>query len=273
MSHAPSTTPSSSTPPLMHSWQSSRGPSESPLPPLNPSPAITGGTFGYDDLAAATDGFSDANLLGQGGFGHVYRGTLGGHEVAIKKLRAGSGQGDREFRAEVEIISRVHHKNLVSLAGYCLYGEQRLLVYEYVPNKTLEFHLHGKNALPKRIYLLNTTKKKCISSIPCNGRLRPVVQTFEHDIGAWSQGADGRRWTGRGGGRLPSARLRVSPICMKIVSSWLLATAPRTELLNLFCLPLTKNGLVLVCCQVILKLSIVTSRRRTSFWITTTSQR
>ncbi|CAO1945996.1 unnamed protein product [Urochloa humidicola] len=140
MSHAPSTTPSSSTPPLMHSWQSSHGPSE---PPVNPSPTITGGTFAYDDLAAAADGFSEANLLGQGGFGHVYRGTLGGQEVAIKKLRAGSGQGDREFRAEVEIISRVHHKNLVSLVGYCLYGEQRLLVYEYVPNKTLEFHLHG----------------------------------------------------------------------------------------------------------------------------------
>ncbi|XP_066315012.1 proline-rich receptor-like protein kinase PERK2 [Miscanthus floridulus] len=142
MSHAPSTTPSS-TPPLMHSWQSSRGPSESPMTPLNPSPAITGGTFAYDDLAAATDGFSDANLLGQGGFGHVYRATVGGQVVAIKKLRAGSWQGDREFRAEVEIISRVHHKNLVSLVGYCLYGEQRLLVYEYVPNKTLEFQLHG----------------------------------------------------------------------------------------------------------------------------------
>lgn len=143
MSHVQSTTPSS-TPPLMHSWQqSSHGLSESPLPPLNPSPAITGGTFAYDDLAAATDGFSDANLLGQGGFGHVYRGTVAGQEVAIKKLRAGSGQGDREFRAEVEIISRVHHKNLVSLVGYCLHGEQRLLVYEYVPNKTLEFQLHG----------------------------------------------------------------------------------------------------------------------------------
>jgi hypothetical protein len=67
----------------------------------------------------------------------------GGHEVAIKKLRAGSGQGDREFRVEVEIISRVHHKNLVSLVGHCIHGEQRLLVYEYVPNKTLQFHLHG----------------------------------------------------------------------------------------------------------------------------------
>jgi hypothetical protein len=140
LSHAASATPSS-TPPLLHSWQSSQTPSESPL---NPSPHMaTGGMFSYDDLATATDGFSDANLLGQGGFGHVYLGTVGGGEVAIKKLRAGSGQGDREFRAEVEIISRVHHKNLVSLVGYCIYGEQRLLVYEYVPNKTLEFHLHG----------------------------------------------------------------------------------------------------------------------------------
>jgi len=211
MSHAPSTTPSSSTPPLMHSWQSSRGPSEPPMPPLNPSPAMTGGTFGYDDLAAATDGFSDANLLGQGGFGHVYRGTLGGQEVAIKKLRAGSGQGDREFRAEVEIISRVHHKNLVSLVGYCLYGEQRLLVYEYVPNKTLEFHLHGKN-----------------DDASCSVYVTDAAQllAFEPDIGAWYQGVAGRRWTGRGGGRSPSARRRGSPICTRIVSSWLLRSCP-----------------------------------------------
>uniref|UniRef100_A0A453FIH7 non-specific serine/threonine protein kinase n=1 Tax=Aegilops tauschii subsp. strangulata TaxID=200361 RepID=A0A453FIH7_AEGTS len=55
---------------------------------------------------------------------------------------AGSGQGHREFRAEVDIISRVHHKNLVSLVGFCIHAEQRLLVYEYVPNKTLESHLH-----------------------------------------------------------------------------------------------------------------------------------
>ncbi|TVU32186.1 hypothetical protein EJB05_23908, partial [Eragrostis curvula] len=73
-----------------------------------------------------------------------YRGTLpGAGEVAIKRLRPGSGQGDREFRAEVEIISRVHHRHLVSLVGYCIHGDQRLLVYEFVPNKTLEFHLHG----------------------------------------------------------------------------------------------------------------------------------
>ncbi|KAL1356664.1 hypothetical protein HN51_008651 [Arachis hypogaea] len=118
-----------------------------PLPP--PSPGIALGfsksTFTYEELARATDGFSDANLLGSGGFGYVHRGILpNGKEVAVKQLKAGSGQGEREFQAEVEIISRVHHKHLVSLVGYCITGTQRLLVYEFVPNNTLEFHLHGR---------------------------------------------------------------------------------------------------------------------------------
>lgn len=102
-------------------------------------------TFTYEELARATDGFSNANLLGQGGFGYVYRGLLpNGKVVAIKQLKAGSRQGEREFQAEVEIISRVHHRHLVSLVGYCITGSQRMLVYEFVPNNTLEFHLHGK---------------------------------------------------------------------------------------------------------------------------------
>lgn len=117
------------------------------LPPPSPGIAFSSGksTFTYEELARATDGFSDANLLGQGGFGYVHRGILpNGKEVAVKQLKAGSGQGEREFQAEVEIISRVHHKHLVSLVGYCSTGFQRLLVYEFVPNNTLEFHLHGK---------------------------------------------------------------------------------------------------------------------------------
>lgn len=123
--------------------------SENPLPPPSPSPGISLGfsksTFSYEELAMATDGFSDANLLGQGGFGYVHKGVLpNGKEVAVKSLKAGSGQGEREFQAEVEIISRVHHKHLVSLVGYCMTGSQRLLIYEFVPNQTLEFHLHGK---------------------------------------------------------------------------------------------------------------------------------
>ncbi|KAM7509516.1 hypothetical protein LguiA_019969 [Lonicera macranthoides] len=118
-----------------------------PLPPPSPGMALgfSKSTFTYEELAMATDGFSDANLLGQGGFGYVHRGVLpNGKEVAVKQLKAGSGQGEREFQAEVEIISRVHHKHLVSLVGYCMTGSDRLLVYEFVPNNTLEFHLHGK---------------------------------------------------------------------------------------------------------------------------------
>ncbi|WOL16983.1 proline-rich receptor-like protein kinase PERK7 [Canna indica] len=121
-----------------------------PLPPPSPNMAIgfNQSTFTYEELAAATNGFSRDNILGQGGFGFVYKGILPNRkEVAVKQLKAGSGQGEREFRAEVEIISRVHHRHLVSLVGYCIAGAQRLLVYEFVANKTLEYHLHGK-ALP-----------------------------------------------------------------------------------------------------------------------------
>jgi len=116
------------------------------MPPLGFSKS----SFSYDELAAATGGFASANVLGQGGFGYVYRGVLpgSGKEVAVKQLKAGSGQGEREFQAEVEIISRVHHRHLVSLVGYCIAGSsQRLLVYEFVPNKTLEHHLHGQAPL------------------------------------------------------------------------------------------------------------------------------
>ncbi|CAN6991124.1 unnamed protein product [Brassica rapa subsp. trilocularis] len=101
--------------------------------------------FTYEYLAQATDNFSNVNFIGQGGFGYVHKGVLpDGTEVAIKQLKAGSGQGEREFLAEIEIISRVHHRHLVSLLGYCVTGTQRLLVYEFLPNKTLEFHLHEK---------------------------------------------------------------------------------------------------------------------------------
>ncbi|KAL5858178.1 hypothetical protein ACOSQ3_005636 [Xanthoceras sorbifolium] len=102
--------------------------------------------FTYDELVVATSGFSQANLLGQGGFGFVHKGVLpNGKEVAVKSLKAGSGQGESEFKAEVEIISRVHHRHLVSLVGYCIAEDKRLLVNEFVPNNNLEFHLHGKN--------------------------------------------------------------------------------------------------------------------------------
>ncbi|XP_062076162.1 proline-rich receptor-like protein kinase PERK4 [Humulus lupulus] len=137
-------------PPGMNSGEMSSnysGPRHPPLPPPSPSLALgfNKSTFTYDELAAATGGFSHENLLGQGGFGYVHKGVLpNGKQVAVKSLKSGSGQGEREFQAEVEIISRVHHRHLVSLVGYCIAGGQRMLVYEFVPNNTLEHHLHGK---------------------------------------------------------------------------------------------------------------------------------
>lgn len=75
----------------------------------------------------------------------MYKGSLpDGREVAVKQLRVGSGQGEREFKAEVDIISRVHHRHLVSLVGYCISDNERMLVYHFVPNDTLYYHLHGK---------------------------------------------------------------------------------------------------------------------------------
>ncbi|XLT92206.1 hypothetical protein HN873_013881 [Arachis hypogaea] len=101
--------------------------------------------FRYEELEVATDGFSKANLVGEGGFGYVHKGVLpNGMKAAIKQLKDGSRQGEREFQAEVDIITRLHHRNLVSLLGYCIAGHRRLLVYEFVPNNTLEFHLHGQ---------------------------------------------------------------------------------------------------------------------------------
>lgn len=130
----------SSTPPFYSSSLNSLEAIPQSAPHLNSIKT----TFTYEELALATDNFSDTNLLGQGGFGYVHKGVLrDGRDVAIKQLKVGSGQGEREFQAEVEMISRVHHNHLVSLFGYCISGIQRLLVYEYVPNQTLEFHLHG----------------------------------------------------------------------------------------------------------------------------------
>ncbi|KAJ1289627.1 hypothetical protein BS78_02G179200 [Paspalum vaginatum] len=96
--------------------------------------------FRYEALEAATRGFSEKNRLGQGGFGPVYRGRLAdGRDVAVKRLGAGSRQGAREFRNEATLLSRVQHRNVVNLIGYCARGaEDKLLVYEYVPNESLD---------------------------------------------------------------------------------------------------------------------------------------
>ncbi|KAL4383546.1 hypothetical protein GQ457_15G005590 [Hibiscus cannabinus] len=117
-------------------------------PPVMAEPGGLGNSkslFSYEELTEATNGFSNQNLLGEGGFGAVYKGCLpDGREVAVKQLKIGGGQGEREFKAEIASISRIHHRHLVSLVGYCISENQRLLVYDYVPNNNLYFHLHGE---------------------------------------------------------------------------------------------------------------------------------
>ncbi|CAL9068199.1 unnamed protein product [Musa banksii] len=100
--------------------------------------------FTLRDLEIATDWFAKDNVLGEGGYGVVYRGQLiNGTHVAIKRLLNNLGQAEKEFRVEVEAIGHVRHKNLVRLLGYCMEGTQRMLVYEYVNNGNLEQWLHG----------------------------------------------------------------------------------------------------------------------------------
>ncbi|XP_021280228.1 G-type lectin S-receptor-like serine/threonine-protein kinase At4g03230 isoform X1 [Herrania umbratica] len=95
--------------------------------------------FQLESILAATNYFSNANKLGQGGFGAVYKGKFPeGREIAVKRLSSGSGQGLEEFKNEVVLIARLQHRNLVRLLGYCVAGDEKMLLYEYMPNKSLD---------------------------------------------------------------------------------------------------------------------------------------
>ncbi|KAI4341147.1 hypothetical protein MLD38_025906 [Melastoma candidum] len=100
--------------------------------------------FTLRELETATSRFSPENVIGEGGYGVVYKGKLiNGTNVAVKKILNNLGQAEKEFRVEVEAIGHVRHKNLVRLLGYCIEGVHRMLVYEYVNNGNLEQWLHG----------------------------------------------------------------------------------------------------------------------------------
>ncbi|KAL5577912.1 hypothetical protein UlMin_019611 [Ulmus minor] len=105
-------------------------------------------TFSYAELRAATGDFGSLNKLGEGGFGPVYKGTLSdGRVVAVKQLAVVSKHGKSQFLSEIATISVVQHRNLVKLFGCCIEGNRRLLVYEYLENRSLDQALFGKNEL------------------------------------------------------------------------------------------------------------------------------
>ena len=106
--------------------------------------------FTYAELHAATQGFSPKNYLSEGGFGSVYSGELQGLKVAVKQHKFASFQGEKEFKSEVNALSKAIHENVVMLLGYCSEGNNRLLVYEFVCNGSLDQHLSRKRKLNKK---------------------------------------------------------------------------------------------------------------------------
>jgi hypothetical protein len=101
--------------------------------------------FDFKAIEAATNKFCETNKLGQGGFGEVYKGIFpSGVQVAVKRLSKTSGQGEREFANEVIVVAKLQHRNLVRLLGFCLERDERILVYEFVPNKSLDYLIFGQ---------------------------------------------------------------------------------------------------------------------------------
>ncbi|XP_075665236.1 G-type lectin S-receptor-like serine/threonine-protein kinase CES101 [Castanea sativa] len=116
--------------------------------------------FSLESIASATNNFTTTSKLGEGSFGSVYKGQLpDGQEVAIKRLSRNSGQGFLEFKNEVILIVKLQHTNLVRLVGCCIHKEERMLIYEYMPNKSLNFFLFD----PAKKNILDW--KKCFNII------------------------------------------------------------------------------------------------------------
>nr|XP_043627595.1 leucine-rich repeat receptor protein kinase HPCA1-like [Erigeron canadensis] len=105
-------------------------------------------SFTFEDLSKCTGNFSDITKIGAGGYGMVYKGTLpNGQLIAIKRAQHGSTQGGLEFKTEIELLSRVHHKNVVGLIGFCFDKGEQMLVYEYIVNGTLKDSLSGRSGI------------------------------------------------------------------------------------------------------------------------------
>ncbi|XP_027337777.1 cold-responsive protein kinase 1-like [Abrus precatorius] len=133
----------------LFAWRRSRKPKRVPRGDILGATELKGPVnYKYDDLKAATKNFSNENKLGEGGFGDVYKGTLkNGKIVAVKKLvLRKSNKMEDDFESEVKLISNVHHRNLVRLLGCCSKGEERILVYEYMANSSLDRFLFGNSS-------------------------------------------------------------------------------------------------------------------------------
>ncbi|GMI89549.1 hypothetical protein like AT1G55200 [Hibiscus trionum] len=151
-------------------------------------------TFTYSEIQQATDDFSMNNLLGEGGYGHVYKGKLkDGQLIAAKVRKQESSQGFTEFNSEVSVLSFARHKNIVMLLGYCCKENLNILVYEYICNKSLYWHLfeNTENVLDwhqRRAIAIGTAKGLRFLHEECRGGpiihrdMRPGNILLTHDL-------------------------------------------------------------------------------------------
>uniref|UniRef100_A0A7N2N550 Cysteine-rich receptor-like protein kinase 10 n=1 Tax=Quercus lobata TaxID=97700 RepID=A0A7N2N550_QUELO len=137
--------------------------------------------FDFVTIESATNKFSEDNKLGEGGFGQVYKGTFPNRqEIAVKRLSKSSGQGAEQFKNEVVVVAQLQHRNLARLLGFCLEGEEKILIYEFVPNKSLDYFLYDADMNPKisdfgmaRIFGVDQTKGNTSRIVGTYGYMSP----------------------------------------------------------------------------------------------------
>lgn len=145
--------------------------------------------FTYAELHAATQGFSLKNFLSEGGYGSVYKGVLHGHKIAVKKHVYASHKAEREFKSEVDALSKARHENVVMLLGSCSEGSHRLLVYEYVCNGSLDPHLSRitqiKLNFDSKYYLKHESGSFYVETLSCSLMLKFCVYLSSYALNRW----------------------------------------------------------------------------------------
>ncbi|CAE6201540.1 unnamed protein product [Arabidopsis arenosa] len=150
--------------------------------PIPKSPINMESVKGYTltELDSATSSFSDLSQIGRGGYGKVYKGHLpGGLVVAVKRAEQGSLQGQKEFFTEIELLSRLHHRNLVSLLGYCDQKGEQMLVYEYMPNGSLQDALSGMRPISQGRNIVREVNEACEAGM--------MMSVIDRSMGQYSE--------------------------------------------------------------------------------------
>ncbi|KAK9933655.1 hypothetical protein M0R45_020840 [Rubus argutus] len=132
----------------------------------------------FSCVVASTNNFSPANKLGEGGYGPVYKGNLLQHDIAVKRLSKSSGQGLVEFKNEVQLISQLQHRNLVKILGCCIQREEKILIYEYMPNRSLDSFIFDPIKRRQLNWRQHFGLARIISGNDCRAETKRIVGTF-----------------------------------------------------------------------------------------------